>query len=526
MIAGLTTAAVVIPQAMAYASVAGLPVEVGLYTAFIPMLVYALAGSSRALSVSVTSSISAVTATAVATQPKPLAAAVTLSLIVGIILVGASILKLGFLANFISVPVLSGFKMGVGISIAIGQLGAVLGVTVTGNGPIKKLWSAIDQLGDANGATVALAACTIVGLLLLQRWPKVPGPLVGVIGGILAVWLLDLAAHGVALVAKIPPGIPMPALPSLSGASAMIAPAAGIALLSFIESFAAASAVHRRDEPPVVADRELRALGLANLSGSVTSAYPAGGGLSQTAINDQAGARSPGSAIFTSVIVALTLLVLSALFEDLAKATLGSLVIVAAIGLVRSAHIRDIDVIRRRDALLAVVAAVAVLWLGVLDGIIAAVVISLMVLFHGINHPEVHVVDALPSGGHVPMPPGMLVVRPEIGLYFANVKRVVSSIEEQVDAAGDGVRVLVLDMRAVEELEYSAVMAMGDLFEHLEARGIEGWLADAPARAGEIIDNVVVSLGRTGDHVFADLPDAAAAYIERFGDATGGPAAS
>jgi MFS superfamily sulfate permease-like transporter len=278
LLAGLTTAAVVIPQAVAYASLAGLPVEVGLYVAIVPMAAYALVGSSRPLSVSSTSTISILTAGALvevgaAGDPgRAMATASLLALLVGGFLAAAGLLRLGFIADFISSPVLAGFKAGMGLFIAASQLGKVLGVPVEGDTFFAKVWSALSQLGDANPATVALALGGLAVLLALRRRA---------------------------------PGVPASGLPELDGVGRLLPAAAGIALMAFIESISAARAFAARTDPPVDADRELLALGVANLAGGLFQAYPASGGTSQTAVNDGAGARTQVAELVTAAMAVL-----------------------------------------------------------------------------------------------------------------------------------------------------------------------------------------------------------------------------
>jgi SulP family sulfate permease len=283
-------------------------------------------GTSRPLSVSSTSTISILTASALvdtgaADDPgRAVAAASLLALLVGGVLAIAGLLRLGFLADFISSPVLAGFKAGMGLVIAASQLGKVLGVPVEVDTFFAKVWSALGQLGDANPATVALALGGLAVLLGLRRWaPMVPGPLVVVILGIALVGLTDLAGRGVALVGPVSGGLPSFELPDLAGAGALLPAAAGIALMSFIESISAARAFAAKDDPPVDADRELLALGAANLAGGLFQAYPAGGGTSQTAVNDAAGARTQLAEVVAAGMALLTLTLLTGLLADLAS---------------------------------------------------------------------------------------------------------------------------------------------------------------------------------------------------------------
>jgi SulP family sulfate permease len=522
LLAGLTTAAVVIPQAVAYASLAGLPVEVGLYVAIVPMVAYALVGSSRPLSVSSTSTISILTAGALvevgaAGDPgRAVATASLLALLVGGFLAAAGLLRLGFIADFISSPVLAGFKAGMGLFIAASQLGKVLGVPVEGDTFFAKVWSALSQLGDANPATVALALGGLAVLLALRRWaPGVPGPLVVVAGGIALVALTNLESRGVALVGPVNGGLPAFRLPELDGVGRLLPAAAGVALMSFIESISAARAFTARTDPPVDADRELLALGAANLAGGLFQAYPAGGGTSQTAVNDAAGARTQAAELVTAAMAVLTLTLLASLLADLAQPILGAIVLVAAIGLVNLAPLARIRSVRQRDFWLGLVALAGVLTFGVLRGVLVAVLISLLVLLHELDNPRI--VTLQPA-------PGLLVVRPEGRLFFANARRVVDRIGALVADQQPPPRVVLLDLTVVPDLEITALDRLADLAEDLHGQGRILWVA-APSqrplemlrRAGELLGrtDLQADTGRLGVRLFLTLEEAIGAHRDR-----------
>jgi high affinity sulfate transporter 1 len=411
-VAGLTTAAVVIPQSMAYATIAGLPVEVGLYAALVLMLVYALLGSSRVLSVSVTSTISMLTAAELAVVVQSgnpadyMAAAATLALLVGGFLVLAGILRLGFVANFISAPVLTGFKAGIGLVILVGQLGKVLGISVSKGPFFQTLLAVLQGLGETHWPTFLVALVTLAILIILPRLaPRLPAALVAVAVGIAAAALLGLEAYGVKLAGDIPPGLPAFALPALSLSNGpdlallgQLWPGAlGIALMSFVESIAAGRAFGRHGDPPVDADQELLALGVANVAGSLFQAYPGGGGTSQTAVNRRAGARTQLAGIVTAGLVALTLLFLAPIIGLMPQATLGALVLVSAAGLLDPGGFRAIARIRWRELAWAGVALAGVVLLGTLEGILVAVGVSLLTLIYEANHPPVYALGRKPG---------------------------------------------------------------------------------------------------------------------------------
>ena len=482
--AGVTTAAVVIPQAMAYATIAGMPVQVGLYTAIVPLLVYAFVGTSRPLSVSTTSTIAALTAVAVAaaapeSTDDAIRAVATLAVLTGAILLAAGAFKLGFLANFISLPVLAGFKAGTGLLIISGQLGKVLGTEQGGDNFFQKTWSAIEHLPDAHGRTVLLAGLTIALLIAIKLWaPKAfPGALVAVALGIVLSSLLDLGEKGVAVVGPVPAGLPGLELPDLRLLEVLLPAAAGIALMSFVESIAAARAFVRRDDPALDADRELVALGAANVGGGLFQALPAGGGLSQTAVNESSGARSPLAGAVTAGVALLTVLFLTGLFEELPQASLGAVVIVAAAGLVDLEAIRALGRIRASAIVLASATVLGVLLLGVLDGVLIGVLLSMLGLFALLNRPEIVIADR---------PGDVLVARIGGPVYFANVGNVHARLLALVDAAPVRPRTLVVDLIAVPDADVTVLLQIPELERELGEREIELRFENAGTRLVEL----------------------------------------
>jgi len=285
VVAGLTTAAVVVPKAMAYATIAGLPVEVGLYTALVPPVIYAVLGTSRVLSVTTTTTIAILTA-AELTQVVPggdptalLSATATLTLLVGAMLLIASILRLGFIANLISEPVLTGFKAGIGVVIVLDQIPKLLGTHFPKGTFLQNLLATIRSVPHTNLVTLAVGVCMIVLLIAIERFaPKAPAPLVALAAGIVGAYLLNLRARGMDLVGHIPQGLPSFTAPSVDLTSHLWPGALGIALMSFTETIAAGRAFARNDELSPQANRELLATGLANLGGAFLGAMPGGGG--------------------------------------------------------------------------------------------------------------------------------------------------------------------------------------------------------------------------------------------------------
>ena len=488
--AGLTTAAVVIPQAMAYATIAGLPVEYGLYTALIPMVVYSLLGSARCLSVSTTSTIGLLTASGIALAPEgaePAAIAAVLAAEVGLFLVIAGWLRLGFLSSFISRPILAGFKIGMGMTVAASQLGKIMGVSISGETFFPKIASAASQVDETNLWTLAIALTSFAALMIIKRRiPSLPGPLLVFVAGMALMAITQLETRGVATVADVPGGLPQLQVPNFALVIALLPAAAGIALMAFVESIAAARAFRSQDELPVDANQELLALGGANLAGGLFQAIPAGGGLSQTAVNDRSGARSQVSSLVTASSVALVLLFLASLFVYVPEPILGAIVLVAALGLIDVAGLRRIRSLRFDDYVFGVIAALGVLALGALQGLLVGIVVSLVTLFWKLNHPPIFILERKPDTnvfrevGHDPADivyEGLMIARVESGLYFGNSQRVTDRLSKMVDDAPDRPRTLLLDLSAVPQIDSTAVEVFGDLAERLEAGGTRLWLA-------------------------------------------------
>jgi len=526
LVAGLTAAAVVIPQAMAYASLAGLPVEVGLYTALVPMFVYALLGTSRPLSVSATSTIAMLTATALGTVVQSsnpydyVVPAATLAFLVGIFLALAAVLRLGFIANFISIPVLTGFKAGIGVVIFVGQLGKVLGISVDKGPLLQQIVDILSSLGEVHGLTVVISLITLGILILLPRlYPRLSAPLLAVAFGILASALLNLGDKGVALVGPIPPGLPSFTAPDLSLVGGLWLSALGIALMSFTESIAAARAFQRHGDREALANQELFALGMGNVGGGFFQAFPAGGGTSQTAVNDQAGAKTQLAEIVTVGVVVVTLLFLAPLISLMPVATLGALVLVAAAGLIKVGEFRAIAHIRRIELWWSIFAFAGVIILGTLEGILVAVVVSMLDIIYQANHPPVYVVGRKP-GTDVFRPlddhpddetfPGLLMLRTEGRIYFASAPRVREKMRALIQQ--DQPRVLALDCSAVPDIEYTALRLLTDFEEKLSEAGITLWLAALNPEPLRIIERSALGERLGHERMFFNLEQAVGAY--------------
>jgi high affinity sulfate transporter 1 len=540
IVAGLTTAAVVIPQTMAYAAIAGLPVETGLYTALATMLVYPLLGSSRPLSVTTTSAIAMLTGAEIAAIASPAngvsaaTAAATLALLVGGILLLARLFRLGFLADFISTPVLVGFKAGVGVVIIIGQLKSVLGVHVKGKTTVDTLLELPALVTQAHGPTLLVAA---VGVALLVALPRVlvraPASLVWVAMSIVAAPLIGFEALGIESVGSVPAGLPRMVLPDIALVSRLWPAALGIALMSFTESVAAARTFCKNADPPINANRELLAVGAANLASAWAGGLPAGGGSSQTAVADAAGAKSQLAQWINAAVLLITLLFLSRAIEWLTKPALGALILVTSFSMIKPESFRAIGRVRRDELMWAFATLAGVILIGTLQGILIAVAISILTLFYQAIHPPVYAMaycrekDIFRRAGDHETDetfPGLLMLRTEGRLHFANAAHArakMRALMAQVEP-----RVVILECGAILDIEYTALMTLTEAEQNLREHGVTLWLANVNPDLLAIIERSPLGAALGRERMFFSLRKAMEAWHGAQGRAAGSSASA
>ena len=530
LVAGLTAAAVVVPKALAYATVAGLPVQVGLYTAFVPMVIYALLGTSRPLSVSTTTTIAILTASALALVapgggPAELAvAAATLSVMVGMVLVLATVLRLGFVANFISEPVLAGFKSGIGLVIVVDQVPKLLGIHIDKTGFFRDVLAIVQHLPQSSLATVLLSLGILALIFGLHRFlPKAPAPLVAVGVAILVSALLGLQAAGVAMVGEVPRGLPSFTWPQLEIVRQLWPAAVGVALMSFTESIAAGRAFAEPQEPRPVPNRELLALGLANVGGGLFGAMPAGGGTSQTAVNRRAGAKTQLAQLVTASGALATLLLLAPFIALMPKAALAAVVIVYSFDLIKPSDFAAIRRVRTTEFRWALIAFAGVMVLGTLQGIVVAVIASLLSLASQAYNPPLYVIGRI-RGSTVLRPvsaehpddeqwPGLLMLRTEGRLFFANAERIADLLWSHVERAQP--QVLVLDCRAIFDMEYTALKVFAESEEKLRRAGCELWLAGLNPGVLEVVERSPFGAALGRERLFPNMQAAIECFQAR-----------
>jgi len=458
----------------------------------VPTLIYALLGTSRPLSVSTTTTIAILVAGDLSESVQNggtaelATASATLAVLVGAMLVLASVLRLGFVANFISDPVLSGFKSGIGLVIVADQIPKLLGIHIEKTGFLRDLVAVAAHVPQTSLPTLALAAGILVLIVALERFvPRAPAPLVAVAAGIAVSGLFGLSSAGIATVGTVPRELPGLVWPHLDLVLRMWPGAAGIALMSFTESIAAGRAFAKADEPRPQPNRELLALGLANVGGGFLGAMVAGGGTSQTAVNRRAGARTQMAGVTAALAALATALLFAPLLGLMPNAVLAAVVVVYSLGLIEPKEFREIGRVRSTEYYWAFIALAGVAVLGTLRGILVAVIASLLALAYQAYDPRVYALGRKrgtdvfrpPSPEHPDDEtwPGLLLVRPEGRLFFANAQRVGDKIWTLIREAKPSV--LVLDCSAVFDIEYTALKMLGDADEILRRNGITLWLA-------------------------------------------------
>jgi SulP family sulfate permease len=520
LIAGLTVWAVLVPEALAYASIAGVSPVIGLYAAPPALVLYALFGSSRHLVVGPMSATAALSAATVGelvagSGAHFVAMTAALAIVTGAAALFAGLARLGFLASFISEPVIKGFIVGLALTIVVGQVPKLLGVEKHSGDFFEQAWGVIKHLGDVDGLTVAVGLSSLVLVLVLKRVvPAVPASLVAVALGVAAVELFNLDDHGLEIVGHIDSGLPSVGTPdvSLSDIGSLAAGGIGVMLVGFAEGLGAARTYAQREHYEIDTNRELLGLGAANLGAGLCSGMVVNGSLSKTAVNGSAGAKSQVSGLVVAVLTVVTLLLLTGLFEQLPEATLAAVVIAAVIELVdfpavagmyrvfSGRHTGRFALAARPDFVAAVAAMLGVLIFDTLPGLFIGIAVSLTLLLYRASAPHIAQLGRVPGTtdqyGDLRRhpenrsPDGVVVLRIEAGLFFANAdavrKRILSA------AAMPGVHAVILDGDAMPFIDLTAARRLEEVGEDLERRGVRlllagdvGQVRDVLERAGE-----------------------------------------
>lgn len=503
--AGLTIGAMLVPQAMAYALLAGLPPEVGLYASTVPLLAYAVFGTSRQLAVGPVAIVSLMTAAALGPivaegSAGYLAAAAMLAVMVGVVHLVLGFGRLGHIVNLLSHAVLVGFTAAAAIIIGFSQAKHLLGISVPRHDHFYESVIEVGHgLGDTNGTTLALGLACLTTIFALKRWaPRVPSALVVVVGSIIAAEAFDLQSRGVSLVGDIPDSLPMFAVPDidLGVAGQLITTALAITMVGFMESIAVAKVYARRHAYDVDPNRELIALGSANVASGLFGGYPVTGGFSRTAVNDTAGARTPLASVITAAIVLISIALLTPILASLPKAALGAIIIAAVIGLIDVAEMRHIAKVKPTDLVGLAVAFAATLGLGIELGILVAVVASMLVVFARLSFPHSAVlghVDGTTSYRNIDRFPeartraGIGIVRVDSPVSFVNADVIKRRLLDQATDAEAPIEALVLDASGINDLDATGADMFAELERALAAEGVEFHLTDVKGPVRDVL---------------------------------------
>lgn len=536
MLAGLTVWAVLVPEALAYATIAGVSPVIGLYAAPAALVLYALFGSSRHLVVGPMAATAALSGAAVASisgDADPAALTAGLALTVGALGVLAAVARLGFLASFISEPVLKGFIVGLALTIIAGQLPKLFGVPGGEGDFFEKAWHLVTSLGETSGWTLAVGAGSLAVVLVLhQVSARLPAPLIAVVLGIVVVSVFGLDAKGVQIVGQIEGGLPPLGLPSVAGSDyvALLGSAVGILLVAFAEGVGAAKNYAAKGHYDIDPNQELLAVGAANIGAGLSSGMVVNGSLSKTAVNASAGAVSQLSGIVVAALTVMTLLFLTGLFANLPEATLAAVVVAAVVKLVdfrtlrkyarmTTSNLRRIyGVAAYADFIAAMSAVVGVLVFDILPGLFIGVAVSVLLLLFRASRPHVAELGRTPDGTRwvdlqrnpdALTEPGVVVMRPEGGLVYANADNVADAVRSHLH---DDPRAVVLDTTAVPEIDITAVEMLDRLYADLEHRHVRLHFAGEIGQVRDLLSATGITSVITDAHPTVDAAVTAARH--------------
>ncbi len=539
-LAGLTVGVMLIPQSMAYAVIAGLPPTYGLYAGLVPLLIYPLFGSSRQLAlgpVAIDMLIvgAGIGAVAQAGTERYVMLTILLTAMVGIMQIAMGVMQLGFVANLLSRPVIAGLTSAAALIISMSQLGNLLGMELGRSQYVHVLLlEAAQNVTDMHLLTAAIGGLCILTLVGLQKWaPLVPGALVVVIGATLTSWVFGLDRYGVEVVGSIPQGLPVPEVWAVnqSDLDALLPAAITLALVQFMKNISLGRVFAARHGYTIDANRELIGMGASNFFGSLFQSIPTSGSFSRSAVNDQAGAKSPMANVFAATVIGLTLLFLTPLFYYLPVPALAAIIIVAGLGLLDFDELRRLYETRRRDGSIALLTAGAILFIGLQEGILLGIVASVIAVLFRISRPNVAEL------GHVPGTrrfrdldrfeqavrlTDIMVLRVDASFSFANAEYFKDFILEKSEREGRDVEVVIVDGSSINDLDTTAVEAVISVFESLEEMGIELHIAGliGPVRETVRRSGLYGLLGERKFHL--DTHEAVVDVLEAWDEQDGG----
>ena len=490
IIAGITLAALAIPEVMGYTKISGTPVITGLYTILIPMALYAIFGSSRHLVVGADSATAAILAAglvglASVGSDEYVALAGVLAILVAVFLFLARIARLGFLADFLSSTVLVGFLTGVGIQVAFGQIGGMLGLEVHGHGTLGKILADLQHIGETNFYALGIALAVLVLILGLKKVsPRIPGALIAVIGALVVSWALDLQSRGVQVLGTIPSGLPTIALPQIDWSWELIQKLIPIAFAMFVVILAQSAATSRafasRYNERFSENTDLVGLGMANIGAGLSGAFVVAGSPTKTQMVDGAGGRSQLTHLTTVVVVLLVLLFLTGPLSYMPEAVLAAIVFLIGLDLIDLKGMKQIFVEARSEFWVALITAVVVVLVGVEQGIILAMVLSLLDHVRRGYRPKNSLIVAqeaagwrsAPVGSSAQFEPGLMVYRFSHSMYYANAEQFSEQVLELVNSAEPKLEWFCVEAVAIDDVDYSAAAKLRSTYGMLKEKGV------------------------------------------------------
>ena len=534
ILAGLTVGVMLIPQGIAYAMIAGLPPIYGLYTALIPPAVYTLFGTSRQMSIGPAAMDSLIVGAGLSTlavigSEHFVVFAIALAFFVGAFQLIFGLFRMGFVVNFLSRPVISGFTSGSAVIIASNQIGNLLGLDMKRNNHIQDLFfDFIDALKDIHWITALIGIFSMLLLILLKRYaPKLPGALIVVVLGTLIAFAFQLNTIGVHVIGNIPEGLPSFKIPQLnqSNFKELSTLALTLALIGFMEAISVAKTMEtKHNNYKVKPNQELAALGFANMIGSFFQTYPATAGMARTAVNDQAGAKTPLAGLFASILIGLTLLFLTPVFYYLPIAVLAAIIIVAAYGLLDFKLPNKLLVFSKRDLVLLTITLLTTIFFGIKEGILAGIVISLGMLIYKSTKPHIAVLGRVPNTNfyrnvdrfnQLEVNDDILIVRLDAQLYFVNTTFFKEKVQAFAEEKGNKLKLIVLVFESVNDLDSSAIYALEEIHDFFSNKGIiialtgiKGPVRDTLAKSG-LMKKIRY------DHCFMNVQEALDSYNKK-----------
>jgi len=516
LLAGISVAAVAVPIAIAYSQLAGVPPVYGLYASLLPLVAYALLGSSRQLIIAPDAATCAIVAAVVA----PLAAqdpvrylslTAALAMIAGVFCIAAGLARLGFLTNFLARPILTGYLNGIAICIIVGQLGALFGFSLAPAGCFRLLYQFVSKLGEAHGPTVAVGAATLAVLLLLARLaPRVPGPLVAVALGIGCSAVFDFAAHGVKLLGAIPAGLPALKIPAIGAEdwAPLAMGAVGLALISYNSAMVTARGFAAKNRYDIDPNREFIALGVANIGAGVLQGFAVSGADSRTAMNDSAGGKSQVTGLVAAAVLVLTLLFLTGPLGGLPMAVLSAVLIKAAMGLFNLRSLADLRRVSPQEFRLCLITLLGVITVGVLPGVVVAVGLAIVQLLVRASRPHDAVLGRSPGTSvyrdttthpEAEPIPGLVIYRFDASLVFFNTDHFKARVRTVVREAPQPVRHFLLDAETMPYLDTTGAAGLDQVCGDLEDKGITMTVAAAKSPVRTMLERTGLA-GRIGSN--------------------------